>query len=67
MLLILPSLFENLFRMPTSGFGLSAYISAYNTIWLFILFCFVYAVGSCVLGQKVLLPLVGEGADSQIM
>ena len=52
--------------MPTSGFGLSAYISAYNTIWLFILFCFVYAVGSCVLGQKVLLPLVGEGADQQV-
>lgn len=50
--LILPSLLENLFRAPSGGLGLSVYISAYNTIWLFILCSFVYAVSSCALGKK---------------
>ena len=67
MILILPSLAENLFRMPSGGFGLSVYISMYNTIWLFIIASFGYAVFSCILGRKVLLPLVGEGADQQVM
>jgi hypothetical protein len=38
-----------------------------NTVWLFVAFSFLYAAGSCLLGKKVLLPLVGEGADQQIM
>ncbi len=91
-LLILPSLIENLFRPPTSGFGLSVFISlcachvlcarlhrkadaahmyapmrADNTVWLYVVFSFFYAVASCLLGKKVLLPLVGEGADQQVM
>jgi hypothetical protein len=88
-LLILPSLVENVIRMPSGGAGLSIFISicacaqrspfakrpsltarfagADNTIWLYVAFCFIYAVGSCLAGQKVLLPLVGEGADQQVM
>lgn len=66
-LLILPSLVENLFRAPSGGLALSAYISAYNTIWLFVAISFLYAVGSCLAGKKCLLPLVGEGADQQVM
>jgi hypothetical protein len=47
--------------------GLQVFVSAYNFIWLFVLVCFVTAVGSCLLGRTVLLPLVGEGADQQTM
>lgn len=42
-------------------------IRCYNTIWLYVLFSFVGAVAFCLLGKKLLLPLVGEGADQQIM
>jgi hypothetical protein len=36
-------------------------------VWLFVAFSFIFAVGSCLAGKKVLLPLVGEGADQQVM
>lgn len=42
----LPGLFENLFRPPSSGPGLQVYISAYNTIWLFVFVCVAYGVVS---------------------
>ena len=38
-----------------------------NTVWLFVAFSFLYAVGACLAGKKVLLPLVGDGADQQVM
>ena len=66
-LLILPSLLESLFRPPTSGFGLTVFVSLYNTVWLYVAISFLYTVGACLLGKKVLLPLVGEGADQQVM
>lgn len=66
-LLILPSLIENLFRVPSGGAGLVVYKLLCNTVWLFVAFSFVYAVGACLAGKKVLLPLVGEGADQQVM
>ena len=40
----LPGLFENLFRPPSSGPGLQAYISLYNSIWLFVFVCVAYGV-----------------------
>lgn len=43
----LPGLFENLLKPPTSGPGLQAYISLYNSIWLFVFVCVAYGVVSC--------------------
>ena len=40
----LPGLFENLIRPPSSGPGLQAYISLYNSIWLFVFVCVAYGV-----------------------
>jgi hypothetical protein len=42
----LPGLFENLFRPPSSGPGLQAYISLYNSIWLFVFACVAYGIVS---------------------
>ena len=42
-------------------------MSLYNTVWLYVAISFLYTVGACLLGKKVLLPLVGEGADQQVM
>jgi hypothetical protein len=36
-------------------------------VWLYVSISFLYAVASCLIGKKVLLPLVGDGADQQVM
>ena len=41
-----PGLLENIFRPPSSGPGLQAYISFYNSIWLFVFVCVAYGVVS---------------------
>lgn len=64
--LILPGLFENLFRPPSSGPGLQAYISLYNSIWLFVFVCVAYGVGACLTGQTPRLPFVADAAEQQI-
>jgi uncharacterized membrane protein len=64
--LILPSLVESLFRAPQGGMGLSLFISAYNTVWLYVVACVLVGVGSSLAGRTVLLPLVGEAADQQV-
>jgi hypothetical protein len=42
-------------------------VRADNTVWLYLAISVVYAVGGCLVGKKILLPLVGEGADQQVM
>ncbi|KAL3160671.1 hypothetical protein ABBQ32_010586 [Trebouxia sp. C0010 RCD-2024] len=64
--LILPGLIENVLRPPSSGPGLQAYISLYNSIWLFVFVCVAYGVGSCLIGQTPRLPFVADAADQQI-
>lgn len=66
-ILILPGLFETLFRGgPMVGAGLQIYITVYNTIFLFLLACVVYGVGSCLAGTSSKLPIVGDAADQQV-
>ena len=66
-LLIIPQvLLENVFRAPADGPGLQLYVSANNTIFLFVAACAAYGVGSCAVGQVPRLPLVAEAADSQM-
>ncbi|DBB11553.1 TPA: hypothetical protein ACH3X3_006949 [Trebouxia sp. C0006] len=64
--LILPGLFENLIRPPSSGPGLQAYISLYNSIWLFVFACVAYGIGSCLTGQTPRLPFIADAADQQV-
>jgi len=42
------------------------YITLYNTIFLFLLACTTYGVGSCLAGQAARLPLVADAADAQV-
>ncbi|KAF6265000.1 hypothetical protein COO60DRAFT_1481891, partial [Scenedesmus sp. NREL 46B-D3] len=64
-LLILPRLAEQVFSTPTGGWGLQAYITAQNTIWVFIAVCVVYGVISSLLGQAARIPLVADAAEQQ--
>ncbi|KAK9832642.1 hypothetical protein WJX81_006487 [Elliptochloris bilobata] len=64
--LVLPGLLESLFRPPMSGLGLQLYINAYNSVWLLVFVCVVYAVGSCLAGNTARLPLIADAADQQV-
>lgn len=64
-LLIIPSLLENLVPMPTGGQALQVYIGAYNFIWLFVFVSVIYGVASCLLGQTARIPGVADAADQQ--
>eukprot|EP00882_Tetradesmus_deserticola_P001218 GHRQ01001317.1.p1 GENE.GHRQ01001317.1~~GHRQ01001317.1.p1 ORF type:complete len:230 (+),score=88.69 GHRQ01001317.1:265-954(+) len=65
-LLILPRLAEQVFSTPTGGWGLQAYITAQNTVWVFIAVCVVYGVISSLLGQAARIPLVADAAEQQV-
>ena len=65
-LLILPSLLERVVGgAPRGGPGLSVYMTASSTIFLFVLACFVAGAGSALAGKTARLPLVAEAADAQ--
>jgi hypothetical protein len=65
-LLILPRLAEQVFSTPTSGWGLQAYITAQNSVWIFIAASVLYGVGASVLGQAARIPLVADAAEQQV-
>lgn len=65
-LLILPRLVEQVFSTPTGGWALQAYITAQNTIWIFIAVCVLYGIVSSLLGQAARIPLVADAAEQQV-
>ncbi|KAG6554859.1 hypothetical protein Mapa_003442 [Marchantia paleacea] len=64
-LLILPTLVERTFG-PRGGIGLQLLIIFYNTVFLFLVSCFLFDVFSCLLGKTPRLPIVADAADQQI-
>lgn len=46
----IPGLFEQIFRPPSGGLGLSLYINVYNTIFLYVFLAVIYAVVSLGVG-----------------
>lgn len=64
-LLILPTLVERTFG-PRGGIGLQLLIIFYNTVFLFLVSCFLFGVFSCLLGKTPRLPIVADAADQQI-
>lgn len=66
-LLIIPQvLLDDVFKQPTGGLALQAYISTENTLFLFVAVSVAYGMGSCLVGQMPRLPLVAEAADTQV-
>ncbi len=66
-LLVLPRLLESVAGPPTSGWGLQAYMTSQNTIWIFIAAAVLYGIGSSLLGQTARIPFVADAADQQVM
>lgn len=66
-ILILPGVLENVIKPPVgNSLGLTLYINAYNTIFFFVLACWLYGSGACLLGRTPRLPLVADAADQQV-
>ncbi|GAX73053.1 hypothetical protein CEUSTIGMA_g506.t1 [Chlamydomonas eustigma] len=66
-LLIIPQvILSDIFKAPSDDLGMQAYISAYNTIFLFVAISVAYGMGSSLVGQTARIPLVAEAADSQV-
>lgn len=64
-LLIFPTLVERTFT-PRGGIGFELLVIFYNTVFLFLVACFVFGFISCLLGKTPRLPLVADAADQQV-
>ncbi|KAK7243221.1 hypothetical protein RIF29_38011 [Crotalaria pallida] len=65
-LLVLPLLLQRIFSPGRAGLGFRVMVWSHNFIFLFAVLCFVYSVGSCVLGRTPYLPFVADAASRQI-
>lgn len=65
-LLILPRLAEQVLSTPTGGWALQAYITASNTIWIFVAAAVLYGIGASLTGQAARIPLVADAAEQQV-
>ncbi|KAF6154119.1 hypothetical protein GIB67_043089 [Kingdonia uniflora] len=64
-LLVLPLLVQRVFS-PGSGVGLRLLVTGYNAIFVFIVMCFGYSLGHCIVGRTPYLPFVADAADRQL-
>lgn len=64
-LLIFPTLVERTFT-PRGGIGFELLVIFYNSVFLFLVACFLFGVVSCILGKTPRLPLVADAADQQV-
>ncbi|KAG2653678.1 hypothetical protein PVAP13_1NG467900 [Panicum virgatum] len=63
-LLIFPDLLAQSFA-PSGGVGFEIFQSMESTVFLFLLVCFVYGGGACLLGKTPRLPIVADAAERQ--
>lgn len=66
-LLIVPDLLAQSFAPSGAGIGLDIFMSAENTVFLFLLVCLLYGSGACLLGMTPRLPIVADAAERQVM
>uniref|UniRef100_A0ACD5Z411 Uncharacterized protein n=1 Tax=Avena sativa TaxID=4498 RepID=A0ACD5Z411_AVESA len=66
-LLIIPDLLAQSFAPSGAGIGLDIFMSAENTVFLFLLVCLFYGGGACLLGMTPRLPIVADAAERQVM
>lgn len=64
-LIILPLIVQRVLN-PRSGIGLDLLVIFYNTLFIFLLACFVFGVTSCLLGRTPRLPIVADAAENQL-
>ncbi|KAI4310858.1 hypothetical protein MLD38_035805 [Melastoma candidum] len=65
-LLVLPLLLQRIFSPGRAGFGFQVMVWGHNLLFVFSAICFVYSLGSCVLGRTPHLPFVADAAGRQL-
>ncbi|XP_058094209.1 protein TIC 20-II, chloroplastic [Magnolia sinica] len=64
-LLAIPLLLQRIFS-PERGLGFRFVVMGYDALFVFIVACFLYSVGFCILGKTPYLPFVASAADRQL-
>ncbi|KAJ4963956.1 hypothetical protein NE237_023895 [Protea cynaroides] len=64
-LLVLPLLIQRIIN-PGKGLGFRFLVMGYNAIFVFLVACFLYSLGFCILGRTPFLPFVAEAAERQL-
>lgn len=65
-LLALPMIFQRVLNPSRGGPLFNLFMLAYNALFLCIVFGFIYALVSCVLGTTPTIPFVADAADAQL-
>lgn len=65
-LLALPMIFQRILSPSRGGPLLNLFLLAYSVLFLCIVFGFLYALVSCILGTTPTIPFVADAADAQL-
>lgn len=65
-LLALPMLVQRIFSPGRAGLGFKLMVMGHNGVFVFVVFCFVYSLVSCILGRTPYLPFVADAAGRQL-
>lgn len=65
-ILVLPLLIQRILSPGRGGLGFQMMVMGHNAIFLFIVLCFVYSLGCCVLGRTPYLPFIADAAGKQL-
>ncbi|XP_057470408.1 protein TIC 20-II, chloroplastic [Actinidia eriantha] len=65
-LLSLPQILLRIFNPGRAGLGYKIMVMGHNVVFVFIVACFFYSLGCCILGRTPYLPLVAEASERQL-
>ncbi|KAK9292659.1 hypothetical protein L1049_020636 [Liquidambar formosana] len=65
-LLVVPLLVQRIFNPGRAGVGYRLMVMGHNALFVFVVFCFLYSLGCCLLGRTPYLPLVADAAGRQL-
>ena len=65
-LLVVPLLVNRIFNPGRAGVAFRLMVMAHNAIFVFLVACFLYSIGFCILGKTPYLPFVADAADRQL-
>ncbi|KAL6346378.1 hypothetical protein AAG906_033174 [Vitis piasezkii] len=65
-LLVVPLLVNRIFNPGRAGVGFRLMVMGHNAIFVFVVACFLYSLGFCILGRTPYLPFVADAAGRQL-
>lgn len=65
-LLVVPLLVNKIFNPGRAGLAFRLMVMSHNAIFLFLVACFLYSLGFCIMGKTPYLPFVADAAGRQL-